>query len=281
MEDIYDVETMSDDEAESKAYALGWRNQEEYSGDPAKFTDAKSFLKKANDNIPMLRENFKKIDASNRRLQEQLDNMSRQQNELVKRLEDAEKRGYEKAVREIELKQREAVESGDISRFDDLQKQKENLLGQGRVQTPKTEVRSGGNGLSMDDKIAMSLFENENRWFRQDEDLNADMRGFVLAIKSRNPQMAMVEVLEKAKERTIRANPDKFKENSKVNSVLSSGTAASGKMSYAALPAQERDNFDREWAYTEREMRARGVSADKIRQFREEYQKNCLAMFSK
>lgn len=268
MENIYDVENMSDEEAESKARALGWRPKEEFNGDVEKFTDAKSFLDKANYNIPMLRENAKKVDAKNRQLEEQIKSMNEKLQALTKRADEADRQGYERAVREIEARQRKAVSEGDIDEYDNLQKQKESL---GTRQTPETQ-----NSLSMQEQIAIQVFESQNPWFKQDDELNEDMCGFIMAIKSKHPEMALADVIEKAKERTIRANPDKFTE--KKNAVLSS-TEGGRATSYASIPAADRAVFDRELEKTIRGMEIRGVSKDEIEQFKKEYQKNCLKAY--
>lgn len=278
MDNIYDTEHMSDEAAEAKAYSLGWRNQEEFNGDPEKWTDAKTFLNKANDNIPMMRENFRKIEAQNRKLQEQLNEMTQKQAEFLKRQEEAEEKGYKRALADIEAKQREAVEAGNLEQFDILQKRKAELSGNYLKERETEKPRQSEVGIPVADQIAITSFEQQNRWFREDPELNADMRGFVLSLKSRYPELSMIEILEKAKERTVKANPDKF--STKATEVLS-GNQAPGvkKVSFASLPAEDRAAFEREWDYTEREMRIKGFSADKIKAQKEQYQKDCLSLY--
>lgn len=274
MDNIYDVANMSDEEAQSEAYKLGWRGKEEFNGDPEKFKDAKTFLNEANNNIPMLRENFKKIEASNRRLQEQFERMGAEVAQTNRRLEEAERRGYENALKDIEARQRKAVEDGNLSEFDDLQKQKEALGTKPQKQTQQTK-----GGLDINDQIAIQVFESQNPWFRKDAELNQDMRGFIMAIKSSNPDMPMAEVLEKARERTIRVNQDKFRETTKSNEVISTTGSTSQRLSYATLPAEDKAAFDKEWAYMERELRLQRKTDEQIEQSKKRYQKNCLEMY--
>lgn len=274
MDNIYDVANMSDEEAQSKAYELGWRGKEEFNGNPEKFKDAKTFLNEANNNIPMLRENFKKIEASNRRLQEQFERMGAEVAQTNRRLEEAERRGYENALKDIEARQRKAVEDGNLSEFDDLQKQKEALGTKPQKQTQQTK-----GGLDINDQIAIQVFESQNPWFRKDAELNQDMRGFIMAIKSSTPDMPMAEVLEKARERTIRVNQDKFRETTKSNEVISTTGSTSQRLSYATLPAEDKAAFDKEWAYMERELRLQHKTDEQIEQSKKRYQKNCLEMY--
>ena len=273
MDNIYDVENMSEEEAEAKARSLGWRPKDEFNGDEDKFTDAKTFLDKANTNIPMLRENARKIEQRNHRLEEQVKSMEEKLSALVKRADEADKAGYERAIREIEARQRKAALDGDVDEYDNLQRQKENL----NVRTPAPQPEPKNQPLSTSEQIAIQVFEANNPWYRKDEELNADMNGFLLGIKSKYPEMPLSEVIERAKERTIKANPEKFSTN-KANSVLSS-SGSGGRISYASIPAADKANFDRELEKNIRDLEIRGVSKEKIEQFKKEYQKNCLEMY--
>ena len=274
MDNIYDVENMSEEEAESQARALGWRPKEEFNGEADKFTDAKTFLDRANTNIPMLRENAKKIEQRNRKLEEQLESVTKQLQALNKRADDAERAGYERAVREIEARQRKAALDGDVDEYDNLQKQKEGLnMRQAQTQTQQPTQPQ----LNIEEQIAIKVFEENNPWFNTDPDLNEDMCGFMLGIKSKNPDMPLSAVINKAKEKTIKANPDKFNTN-KANSVLSSDNVG-GRMSYASIPAADKANFDRELEKNIRDLEIRGVAKEKIEQFKKEYQKNCLELY--
>lgn len=273
MDNIYDVANMSEEEAQSKAYELGWRGKEEFNGDPEKFKDAKTFLNEANNNIPMLRENFKKIEASNRRLQEQFEKMGAEVAQTNRRLEEAERRGYENAIKDIEARQRKAVEDGNLSEFDDLQKQKEQLNVKPLKQAPEQK------GIDINEQIAIQVFESQNPWFRKDAELNQDMRGFIMAIKTSHPEMPLSEVLEKARERTIRVNADRFRETTRSNEVISSTGSTSQRLSYATLPAEDKAVFDREWSYMENELRLQHKTDEQIEQSKKRYQKNCLEMY--
>lgn len=275
MDNIYDIENMSDEEAESKARSLGWRPKEEFNGEDDKFTDAKTFLDRANTNIPMRLENARKIDQKNHRLEEQIRTLTQQMQDLTRRYDEADKRGYERAVREIEARQRKAVADGDVDEYDNLQKQKENLSVQIQQPTPQPQKQE----ISVQDQIAIQVFEENNPWYKQDEELNEDMNGFLMGIRAKNPDMSLSEVIQRAKEKTIKTHPEKFNDR-KANSVLSSDNVG-GKLSYASIPAADKANFDRELEKNIRDLEIRGVAKEKIEQFKKDYQKNCLEMYSK
>lgn len=274
MDNIYDVDNMTDEEAEVKAHALGWRPKDEFNGNPENFTDAKTFLSKANDNIPMLRENYRKVEAQNQKFQEQLEAMNKQIMATSKRLEDAERRGYERAVKDIEEQQRIAAMTGDLDKYDALQQRKDALAQRSGEGANPQNTNAGNNQFSTEDMIALQVFQNLNPWFRQDAELNEDMSSFVMGIRTRNPNMSMSEVLEKAKAKTVKANPDKFSGGKKVNDVLSGNNTTSARLSYAELP--EKAVYDNIWNNMERSMRVKGASDADIEKAKKNYQANCL-----
>lgn len=272
MENIYNVDAMSEEEAESKAHALGWRPKDEFSGDPEKFTDAKTFLQRANDNIPMLRENYRKMDMQNQKLSEQIEQLTKQVAGVNQRLSEAEKRGYEKAVADIEAAQRAAALDGDMEKYDALQKRKADLsIKEAAPQAPQTQSEP----LPTADLIALEIFQSQNPWFKQDAELNEDMCAYVMGIKSRNPNISMSEVLQKAKEKVVKANPQKFANQKSINDVLTSTNGAPSRSSYGDL--KDKAIYDSEWAYMEKEMRIKGKSDADIEKFKKIYQANCLS----
>lgn len=274
MENIYDVDAMSEEEAENKAHALGWRPKDEFSGDPDKFTDAKTFLQKANENIPMLRENYRKIDAQNQKFSEQIEQLTKQIAGVNQRLIDAEKRGYEKAVADIEAAQRAAALDGDMEKYDALQKRKDDLSLKSSTAPQAPQNVPQGEPLPIEDRIALEIFQSQNPWFKQDAELNEDMCAYVMGIKSRNPNISMSDVLQKAKEKVVKANPLKFANQKSVNDVLTSTTSTPNRSTYGDL--KEKAIYDSEWAYMEREMRIKGKSDAEIEKFKKIYQTNCL-----
>lgn len=270
-DNIYDVDNMSDEEAAEKARALGWHDKDEYNGNPENFTDAKTFLARSNENIPMLRENYRKMESFNQKILGELETLKKQNDGFMKRLEDAERKGYEKAVKDIEEQQRRAAVSGDLETYDRLAEQKKALANSGAE--PQTQTYSAGSGdLPIADQIALEVFNTANPWFRNDRDLNEDMSAYVIGIKSRNPNMPMSEVLEKAKAKVVKANPDKFSGDKKSNEVLSGNGAV--KSSYGEL--QDRAAYDVVWAKMERSMQIKGWAQADIDKAKKQYQANCL-----
>lgn len=119
---------------EGKAREMGWVPQEKWTGDPDKWTDAETFVKRGEEILPILR-------ANNRRLQDDLLTMRNQNDTLAQQLEATRKivQGLEGKFNESlqrQLKEqratlraslREAVEDRDVDRELELRDQLDEL----------------------------------------------------------------------------------------------------------------------------------------------------------
>lgn len=132
MTDQTTIDTGGSEEAETialapedAARALGWKPQEEFKGPSDKWTDAKTFLDRREDNVGLLRENVKRLE---RRLAE---------NE--KKVGRAERAGFERAMTMVLAKQRRAVESGDMEAFDAAEEERIRLTEKPQTGPPEDE----------------------------------------------------------------------------------------------------------------------------------------------
>lgn len=281
MDNLYEVENMTDEQAESTAKTLGWRGEEEFNGDPDKFVSAKEFLNRANKNVPVMRENYKKIADFNNVLLNKVKGFEQKIDILTKKYEEAEKRGYERAIRDLESKQAKAVTEGDTEAYKEYEQRKKQLQQEReeKLSQPSVAQSQPENSIPLADQIAIATFENQNSWFRHDPDLNEDMRGFVLALKGGHPEMSMAEVLEKAKAKVIKLNPEKFTTKEKVSPVMGTDDVSStSKLTYATIDPKTREMFDAQWEATARSMRNRHFSDEVIEKQKKEYQAECLKL---
>lgn len=96
---------------EDHARELGWKPQDEWKGDPSKWVPADTFLRIADKNMPILKQN-------NLQLTRELDRMKTTLKELNGWREKAEKQGYDRGRNEVLEEMRKAAESGDVEGFD-------------------------------------------------------------------------------------------------------------------------------------------------------------------
>jgi hypothetical protein len=107
-------------EVEDKARVMGWKPKEEYKGDPNRWTDAETFVKVGEERIPVMKENYRKLEDKFKNLEDKLTATQEFQKE-------SSKRQYERAMKDLQEQQRQAVEEADTETFDKIEKQKEQI----------------------------------------------------------------------------------------------------------------------------------------------------------
>lgn len=101
------VETTERDfEAEAKEH--GWSPKEDFKGDVARWVDAETFMKRADEYMPLLK-------ADKARLKRELESMRKDLRRATAHFEGAEQRAYDRAKAEIEAKIENATEAGDVA----------------------------------------------------------------------------------------------------------------------------------------------------------------------
>ena len=111
---------------EREAWSQGWRPKEFFVGKKRDGTDkewinAETFLSKSKDTLPIANDIIRK-------LTKRIEQAEKNAKEVNKRIHEAEKEGYKKALVDIATKQREAVELSDTEEFDRLKKQESDLI---------------------------------------------------------------------------------------------------------------------------------------------------------
>jgi len=115
---------------DAEAREMGWHPQDEYRGDPDKWVDAKTFVLRGEQQMPIMRENNRKLmsrvrraDDENADLRQQMAEMRDSLNTLRKMAERADEAGYQRALAEAKALQREAVRNGDEAAYDNAERQ--------------------------------------------------------------------------------------------------------------------------------------------------------------
>lgn len=101
---------------EAEARAQGWRPRDEFPGDPNKWTDAETFVRRGEEVLPFI----KKENAS---LKQKISQLERD----LKRVLRSEAAAHENAVAELKAQQREAVATGDVEAFEALDRKADTL----------------------------------------------------------------------------------------------------------------------------------------------------------
>ena len=101
-----DVNDNAPRDYEAEAREHGWTGQDEFKGDPSRWIDAETFVKRADEVMPLLK---KQNDTLKRELASLKKDVARASEHFTK----AEERAYERAVADVSAKMNMAVEAGD------------------------------------------------------------------------------------------------------------------------------------------------------------------------
>ena len=93
---------------DTEARHHGWTPKDEFRGDPAKWVDAETFVKRADEVMPFLQK-------QNKALKRDIDDLKRTLKQFGEFASKAEERAYKQALADIEARHSEAVETGDTA----------------------------------------------------------------------------------------------------------------------------------------------------------------------
>lgn len=115
---------------EDRARAMGWKPKAEYRGDPRRWTDAEEFIAHGEAELPILRDQSRRMSEKLARAEGELNTLRNTVSEQTMAIQDAMKlaqradeRGYQRGIAELKAKQREAVAIGDMEAYDQTEQQ--------------------------------------------------------------------------------------------------------------------------------------------------------------
>lgn len=146
---------------EEEARSHGWVPKDEFKGDPTRWTDAESFVKKADEVMPLLR---KKTQAQDREIADLKKQIKRASEHFTK----AEERAYERALSDLRKEQEAAVKAGDLAAHREVSKKIDDLRNEVAETKPKVDASP------LEVKKALVDFRDANPWY--DGETAADKR---------------------------------------------------------------------------------------------------------
>jgi hypothetical protein len=208
---------------EDRARAMGWKPRAEYRGDPRRWTDWPEFLQKGEEELPILRDQNRRMSERLARLEPQVETLRQtvsEQAAAIKRAEStaqrADEAGYQRALRELKDQQRAAVREGDEETYDAVQEQidaMEAKRAETQAPAPAPAEASPPNG--RDPAIEAFVAANA-QWFN--DTTRPYLRAGIIAnhnviIQENNAKglgLSVAQQLERAKARLVRDYPDDF-----------------------------------------------------------------------
>lgn len=151
-------DTPRDYEAEARQH--GWTPKEDFRGDAAKWVDAETFVKRADEVMPFLKK-------QNAGLKRELDDLKRQVKKASEFFTQAEERGYARAMDELQRKHDDAVETGDVAAARKVLKDMGDL--QAEIATSKAALTEDKPEPASDPRAEFAAWVEDNDWYVLDE----------------------------------------------------------------------------------------------------------------
>lgn len=201
---------------DAEARAMGWHPLAEFRGDPDRWVDAETFVKRAHASVPLMRENLKRLTNHLTRSDKEIAGLKDTVAEQVQAIKDltrlartANQAGYDRALRELEAERREAVRSGDEEAFEQVE---ERIHALREAREPAEEPAPPAAPEPPKPQLPPEIvdFIDENPWFNTDPDLQRAMTGAHQAVMARHPTKPLLEQLELARARVVADWPEKF-----------------------------------------------------------------------
>ncbi|MDP6801117.1 MAG: hypothetical protein QF744_15010 [SAR202 cluster bacterium] len=146
-------------QAEIEARELGWRPQEEWSGDTSRWMPASEFMER-NERLKGRGDGI--LQAENRKLAQEISALKDTVAGFSDHMQKVEKRSFQRAFQELSEQRREAVEAGDVEAFDQVQTQ---MVG---LQKEVAEAAPAAPAGSPDDDPGFTNWLADNDWYNAD-----------------------------------------------------------------------------------------------------------------
>lgn len=230
---------------EELAMETGWAPKDDWRGDEEAWVDAPAFIRQG-------RENLKSSLAKQDKQLEGMESLKGTVAEFKEHMENTDKRAYDRAIKDLKAKQREAVEEGDTEVYDSIQEEIEDIDKEVVASQPKkTEDRPPRDPV-------FDAWIPDNKWYNGKSNDDVFLTGRANAevaptIATTFPEIVGTrEYYDKISEQLRKDYPDRFGKSSRTRpaAVEGAGTGggekpSEGKKSYADLPQDAKEICDR------------------------------------
>lgn len=204
VDDVDQGEQGGESDVEARARVLGWKPQAEYKGPPTGWRSAEEFIRRGEEELPVLRERSRATERRLQAVQTDLQQATGVIADLTERFRTADERAYKRARADLDKERALAVETGDTAKFReveaeiaDLETTKPKPAEARRPAAPATEQREEVHP----DALAWAA---KNPWYHAD----AQMRNAALAVHQQllaaEPDLSVSDNLARVTE-TVRA----------------------------------------------------------------------------
>jgi len=229
------------DDIEDKARKMGHVPKDKFKGDPDKWVDAKTFVERGENYIPILKSQIK-------RQQERMDQYQQTLKEFSEYHTKTAQREYERAYKDLKAQQLQAVANGDHDAFIEIDQQISDLTTEANETIAKAIPKVKDEPEQPQVHPDFLPWKDENPWYGKDAEMSEYADSISLYVQKKHPNASYGDVLDLIKERVKKEFPSKFinQKRSTAHAVETSQPAIrKGGKTFADLPKEARDAFAR------------------------------------
>lgn len=232
-----------------RAKTMGHIPKEEFKGDPEKWVPPDKYVERAETLMPILKSQLRKFEEKTGQyeteisgLKTSLETQKKTTEKLVKMSSTISQQAYEKAKRDLTMKQAQAVKDADVDKWQVLEDQKDKL----EKPEPVTIEEASAPSKS-------PIFNNwhvSNDWYAKDSDLTIFADAYGRSVAEATPGLPEDQLLSRVEAKVKEAFPHKFTNpNRQAANTVDGGserttTTTTGKKSFNNLPADAKTQCD-------------------------------------
>ena len=234
-------------ETVNRALEMGWIPKEEFKGDESKWRPADEYVDRAENLMPILKSQLKKFEEKGSQYQNEIselkstiESQKKTTEKLVQMSSKVGQQAYERAKRDLQSQQAQAVADGDVQRWQQLEDQKDKLEKPEEIKVEPTQPENP----------VFNQWKNTNSWYGQDQDVSLFADSYGETLKRQNPTMAYQEILQAVETKVKDVFPHKFEnfnrqqETAVDTSTQRTQTTQTGRKTYNNLPADAKAQCD-------------------------------------
>lgn len=246
------------DDLQTRAKSMGWSPREEFRGPAEKWVDAEEFVRRGEEELPVLRERLRTSTSRISALDRELAKQRTEFEDKLQRIEGATAIAIRRQRDELENSyrsaQRDAVLNADQDRYDQLERDRRTAVADYDKQVFEVSRPREPEARQLPPQVATAVdnWRAENPWFERDQVLNQVAQAIHMDLNQRMPGLDISQNLNEVRKEIAKRFPEKFAPPSSRSgpapveggSRVAAGTASRGR-SAADLPADVRKAGER------------------------------------
>lgn len=204
------------DDIQTRAKSMGWSPREEFRGPAEKWVDADEFVRRGEEELPVLRERLRTSTSRISQLDRELARQRGEFEDKLQRIEGATAVAIRRQREELESSyraaQREAVSNADQARYDQLERDRKAAVADYDRQVYEVSRPREPEARQLPPQIqsAVDNWRVENPWFERDPVLNQVAQAIHMDLNQRMPGLDIAQNLQEVRKEIAKRFPEKF-----------------------------------------------------------------------